>query len=140
MRNTKHLLIAGALVSLLALAGCTSSKPAADKATEGAPAAATAAKADTIKPGAQKMRSTIADLQKAVTAGDATKAKALTEALESAWEAFEDDVKAKDKALYGKIEDPLHAIQAGVKASSLDQKLLGDQIKELDGLLAELTK
>lgn len=95
---------------------------------------------DPIKSGAQAMRSQLAELQKALEAGDQAKAKTGAEKLEEAWAKFEDGVKAKDKALYGQIEDPLHAIEAGVKVSPLDAKTLGEQVKVLDGLLAGLVK
>lgn len=93
-----------------------------------------------IKGGAQKMRTVLADVQKAVEAGDETKAKSGGVELEEAWLKFEDAVKAKDKDAYEKVEKPLGAIQAGVKISPLDKKALGEQIKQLDGLLGDLVK
>jgi len=122
MKRITTTLLAAALVSALALAGC-SAKSGTD-----------------IKGGAQKMKSALANVQKAVDAGDEAKAKSGATELEEAWEKFEDAVKEKDKEAYEKIEKPLGAIEAGVKVSPLDKKALGDQIKELDGLLGNLAK
>ena len=115
--------IAVLVVAAVALTGC-GAKPSTDP----------------IKSGASTMRSQLAELQKALEAGDQAKAKTGAEKLEEAWAKFEDGVKAQDKALYGQIEDPLHAIEAGVKVSPLDAKTLGEQVKVLDGLLAGLVK
>lgn len=91
-----------------------------------------------ITGGALSMRSALVDLQQALDAGDGGRARAGATALETAWAKFEDDVRARDKALYGKIEEPLGAIQGGVKADQLDAKVIGDQVRVLDGLLVQL--
>lgn len=114
--------IAVFLVAAVVLAGC-SSKPS-----------------DPIKAGASAMRSQLAELRKALESGDAAKAQAGAKELEETWEKFEDGVKDKDKTLYGQIEDPLHAIEAGVKVRPLDAKTLGEQVRKLDDLLVGLTK
>lgn len=93
-----------------------------------------------IKSGATQMRTVLANVKKAIDANDAAKAKTEADNLEQAWAKFEDLVKEKDKSLYQDIEEPLHAIEAGVKASPLDQKLLSTQAEALDGLLVPLTK
>jgi iron uptake system EfeUOB component EfeO/EfeM len=93
-----------------------------------------------IKTGATNMRTVLADVKKAVDANDAEKVKTQAVALEDAWAKFEDAVKAKDKAIYDQIEEPLQAVEGGAKVSPLDQKVLTTQIQALDGLLAPLTK
>lgn len=120
MKKSLVLSLVLALVAVLALTGCSASTD--------------------IKSGATKMKSVLADVQKAVDAGDAEKAKKEADELDEAWEKFEDGVKEKDKALYGNIEDHLSAIKAGAKKSPLDKNLLATEIKALDGLLVGLTK
>lgn len=102
--------------------------------------ACSAASGTEIKSGAQKMQAILTDVKSAVEAKDAAKATTEAEEMHEAWEKFEDAVKAKDKDLYEKIEEPLGAIRAGVKVSPLDQKVLTEQIAKLDGLLAGLVK
>lgn len=133
MMRSKVLLVAGILLSTLLLTACSST-------AGGSKSAPAQPQSDAIKTGAQAMRTELAGLQKAIEAGDAAKAKAGADALEAAWQKFEDDVKAKDKTTYGNIEDPLGAIEAGVKATPLDKATLADQVKKLDALLADLTK
>jgi len=120
--------LAGLLLLSLILVACGS-------AAGGNPAPAVS-----IQAGAQAMRQALAGVQKAVEAADVNQAKAGGDALEAAWAKFEDAVKAKDKALYGQIEEPLGAIEAGVKATPMDLTTLAGQIRKLDGLLAPLAK
>lgn len=91
-----------------------------------------------IADGAKQMRTELAELKKAVDAGDAANIKKYAEETDEAWEKFEDAVKEKDKDAYAKIEDPLHAITAAAKEATPNQKLLQEQIAKLDALLAEL--
>ena len=93
-----------------------------------------------IKGGATKMKVTLAEVKKAVEAGDQATAKAKADALEEDWGKFEDAVKAKDKAMYADIEDPLAVIGAGTKKAQMDQKAILDGIAKLDGLLDSLVK
>lgn len=117
------------VVSALALTGC------------GGSAASTAATSGgDVKSGAAQMQATLADLQKAVDAGDTAKAQKDGAALEEAWAKFEDTVKAQNKDMYGKIEDVLTPIEAGAKQSPLDAKTLSGQIKALNDLMGQLAK
>ncbi|HWI52138.1 MAG TPA: hypothetical protein VNT01_08345 [Symbiobacteriaceae bacterium] len=133
--KSKSLLIGAALIASLSLTACSAAET---KPTTAAPAA-TEQKVD-IKSGAEKMRHELADLKGALEAGNAAKAKEYANEAHEAWEVFEDAVKAKDKAVYEKIEEPLSAITAGVKAATLDKKILGEQVAKLDALLADLVK
>ncbi len=129
--------LALAALSLTACGGAADTK--APAAASAAPASNASAPADS-KAGATAMRKELAELKGALEAKDAAKAQMYAEETDEAWESFEDGVKAKDKALYEKIEDPLHAITAGVKVSPLDTKVLLEQVAKLDALLAELAK
>ncbi|HEY3368398.1 MAG TPA: hypothetical protein VGK74_25370 [Symbiobacteriaceae bacterium] len=139
------------ITTALTVAACGGVKPAADPKTPApapaatqpaAPAPAPAANNDAaaIKAGVAKMRQQMAPLKEALNAGDAAKAQKYADDTDGAWDTFEDAVKAKDKDLYEKIEDPLHALTAGAKAATLDKKLMLDQVAKLDALLGELTK
>jgi iron uptake system EfeUOB component EfeO/EfeM len=93
-----------------------------------------------IADGSKKMQNTLTELKKSVDSGDAAKVKQGASALEESWEKFEDGVKDKDKALYEKVEDPLHAIEAGAKADKLDAAALNKSITELGAALDEVAK
>jgi len=93
-----------------------------------------------IADGATQMKDTLKQLNTDLSAKDAGKVKTDSENLEKSWSQFEDNVKAKDQALYGKVEDPLGIIEAGAKASSLDQATLTKASKELDAVLTDVAK
>ncbi|PEJ58371.1 hypothetical protein CN692_08845 [Bacillus sp. AFS002410] len=93
---------------------------------------------DAIKTGSDDMIKTISELKTQVSNNDEAKAKESGEALEKSWEKFEDSVKDKDKALYGKVETPLHIIEAGVKVSPLDADTLNQAGDELKSVLKEV--
>lgn len=142
MKSRIVLLTAMMMTAAISLAACggTPAQKTTPEATK--PAAVSAPKADAqpVKDGATKMRQTLAELKGLVSAGDAAKAQAAAKETDETWEKFEDQVKEQDKALYEKIEDPLHAILAGVKVTPLDKAVLTGQIDQLDGLLAGLAK
>jgi outer membrane murein-binding lipoprotein Lpp len=122
MRKSTSILLAAMLILALALTGCS-----------------TGSKKSSVADGAKQMLTEVAALKDAITKNDAAKAKEAAGEIEEAWEAFEDAVKDKDKALYEQIEDPLGVIQAGTKdGKSLDAKLLTEQATKLEGLLGKL--
>ncbi|WP_245208939.1 hypothetical protein [Gottfriedia endophytica] len=93
-----------------------------------------------IADGATQMKETLKQLNTDLNAKDAEKVKTDSENLEKSWSQFEDNVKAKDQALYGKVEDPLGIIEAGAKASSLDQATLTKASNDLDAVLTDVAK
>jgi ABC-type phosphate transport system auxiliary subunit len=93
-----------------------------------------------IADGATQMKDTLKQLNTDLSAKDAGKVKTDSENLEKSWSQFEDNVKAKDQALYGKVEDPLGIIEAGAKASQLDQATLTKASKDLDAVLTDVAK
>ncbi|WP_129689816.1 hypothetical protein [Gottfriedia acidiceleris] len=93
---------------------------------------------DAIKTGSDDMIKTISELKTQISNNDEAKAKDSGEALEKSWEKFEDSVKDKDKALYEKVETPLHIIEAGVKVSPLNADTLNQAGDELEGVLKEV--
>lgn len=93
---------------------------------------------DAIKTGSDDMIKTISELKTQVSNNDEAKAKESGEALEKSWEKFEDSVKDKDKALYEKVETPLHIIEAGVKVSPLNADTLNQAGDELESVLKEV--
>lgn len=93
---------------------------------------------DAIKTGSDDMIKTISELKTQISNNDEAKAKDSGEALEESWEKFEDSVKDKDKALYEKVETPLHIIEAGVKVSPLNADTLNQAGDELESVLKEV--
>lgn len=88
-----------------------------------------------LKDGVAAMKHDLDGAQKAIDAGDAAKAQQAVTAADEAWEQFEDQVKAKNKDLYAKAEDQLHAIAAAVKATPLDAKVAAAAITKLNTYL-----
>ncbi|MEE6451345.1 hypothetical protein RAH41_12300 [Gottfriedia acidiceleris] len=91
-----------------------------------------------IKTGSDDMIKTISELKTQISNNDEAKAKDSGEALEKSWEKFEDSVKDKDKALYEKVETPLHIIEAGVKVSPLNADTLNQAGDQLESVLKEV--
>jgi iron uptake system EfeUOB component EfeO/EfeM len=149
--KAKTLLIGATLVAALALSACSaggggggqkgqdSQQKASAGGGGGGGGGTDKAKTDPISKGVADMRTQMADLRSAIDAGDTAKAQKAAKQLDDAWDKFEDKVKAKDKDLYDRIEDPLHAVIAGVKGTPLDKKSLTEQLDKLDGLLDEAT-
>ncbi|WJH35975.1 hypothetical protein MJA45_27325 [Paenibacillus aurantius] len=97
--------------------------------------AACSSKSGSTKDGAKKMQDTLVQMQKNVDAGDTAQIKKNAEELEETWEGFEDDVKKNQADVYGKVEDPLGAIQTGAKQSKPDPAVMKDQITKLNEAL-----
>ncbi|MGE7907197.1 hypothetical protein ACQKNS_22635 [Peribacillus sp. NPDC094092] len=95
-------------------------------------------KSVSISDGAKDMKQTIADLNAQLKAKDATKVKESGAKLEESWQTFEDEVKDKSPDLYGKVETPLHTIEAGATSSPLDLPTLTKAVNELDGVLSDV--
>jgi ABC-type phosphate transport system auxiliary subunit len=93
-----------------------------------------------IADGATQMKDTLKQLNTDLSSKDAEKVKTDSENLEKSWSKFEDNVKEKDATLYGKVEDPLGIIEAGAKASSLDQATLTKASNDLDAVLTDVAK
>ncbi|MGX9136401.1 hypothetical protein ACWV26_18995 [Rummeliibacillus sp. JY-2-4R] len=93
-----------------------------------------------ISDGAKEMQQTIKDLKTQIEEKDATQAKVSGENLEKTWQKFEDGVKEKNADLYGKVETPLHLIEAGVKSQPLDATTLNKAADELNSVLSEVGK
>jgi iron uptake system EfeUOB component EfeO/EfeM len=96
--------------------------------------------AEGIKAGAAEMTTAIKALKDALAKGDAKVAEEQINKADAAWYVFEHDVKAKNADLYEKLEEPLKAIQAGVKQSPLDAKTLTTLADQLQGFVDQLTK
>lgn len=135
--KSKHVLIAFAILSAFALTACGG---AAKTAAQPAATATAASAQPSLATGVSAMRQVLAETQKAITAGDAAKAQLEAKEIDEAWEKFEDDVKAKNKDLYGKIEEQLQLIQAATKATPMDSKAATDAGTKLGALLDDLLK
>lgn len=136
--NSKRALLALATISALALTACGGAKSAPQPAAV-QPAAVTATQSS-LEAGVAQMRQVLTDTQKAVAAGDTAKAQLDAKAVDEAWESFEDQVKVKNKDLYGKVEEQLQALQAAVKPEQIDTKLASEIAGKLSSLLDDLLK
>jgi iron uptake system EfeUOB component EfeO/EfeM len=133
MFKSKRYLIGAALIAALSLTACSATKAPAAPAAE--------QKAVSIADGVQKMLRELDELKDDIEKGDAAKAKEHANEVHEAWESFEDGVKAKDKAMYEQIEEPLGALVSGTKdGKSLDKKVLSEQANKLESLLKQLAK
>ncbi len=92
------------------------------------------------KTGAAAMRQHLSELNKAVDSGDTAKMQEKATAVDRAWTQFEDAVRSKSKKQYETVEDHLHAILAGVRASPVDKNKVKQQISGLDKQLEGLSK
>jgi iron uptake system EfeUOB component EfeO/EfeM len=138
MLKSKTALVAAAMLTALSLTACSSTQPTPKPA---APAAEQKSEPKvSIADGTKSMLKELGDLKADIAKGDAAQAKSHFDEAHEAWETFEDDVKAKDKDLYGKIEEQLDVLKAGTKAATLDQKVLSDAVAKLEPLLTPLTK
>jgi iron uptake system EfeUOB component EfeO/EfeM len=134
--KSRKLLVPILVVAALSLTACgNNNEKTADetKKTE-----QSSPKSVSISDGAKDMKQTIADLNSQLKAKETTKVKESGAKLEESWQTFEDDVKAKSPDLYGKVETPLHTIEAGATSSPLDAPTLTKAAKELDGVLSDV--
>ncbi|MFE4814780.1 hypothetical protein ACFQ9Y_27390 [Peribacillus simplex] len=134
--KSRKLLVPIIVVAALSLTACGSNNE--KKADETKKTEQSSPKSVSIGDGVKDMKQTIADLNAQLKAKDATKVKDSGAKLEESWQTFEDDVKAKSPDLYGKVETPLHTIEAGATSSPLDAPTLTKAAKELDGILSEV--
>jgi iron uptake system EfeUOB component EfeO/EfeM len=151
--NAKTLLISATLAAALALTACSAGGGGggggqggggqkgqeSTQKSGGGGGGTDKAKSDPISKGVADMRTQMGDLRSAIDSNDSAKAQKAAKQLDEAWDKIEDKVKAKDRNLYDRIEDPLHAVIAGVKGTPLDKKSLTEQLDKLDGLLDEAT-
>jgi iron uptake system EfeUOB component EfeO/EfeM len=119
MKKLTTMILALALVSVFALAGCGT-------------------KDSKVSDGVNQMLETTDQLSKAITAGDQEKVKEVGPKLEEQWSSFEDDVKKDNKDLYEKIEKYLDPTIAGSEAENLDKEALGTLNNQLEDALKEL--
>jgi iron uptake system EfeUOB component EfeO/EfeM len=134
--KSRKLLVPIIVVAALSLTACGTNNE--KKADETKKTEQSSPKSVSISDGAKDMKQTIADLNAQLKAKDATKVKESGAKLEESWQTFEDDVKAKSSDLYGKVETPLHTIEAGATSSPLDAPTLTKAAKELDGVLSDV--
>lgn len=90
--------------------------------------------------GLENMRSILKELSGELTNKENTKLVKTSEGLEKNWSSFEDGIKENYPSIYEKIEQPLGTIQAAVKVTPLDAKVLNASIVELDKVLEDLQK
>lgn len=88
--------------------------------------------------GIQNMRDVLKKMKEQLANKEEEDAIKTSEGLEGNWKQFEDNVKAKSPALYEKIEEPLHTINAAVKVKPLDTKTLNTNIDNLNKQLQKL--
>jgi hypothetical protein len=95
---------------------------------------------DATTSGLENMRTALKEMNTQLSSKEEDKAIKTSEKLEENWKPIEDGIKDSFKDLYGKVESPLGAINAGVKVNPLDTKSLSSSIEELDKELNQLQK
>ncbi|GKU27588.1 hypothetical protein CFOLD11_44150 [Clostridium folliculivorans] len=90
--------------------------------------------------GLENMKSILKELSGEITNKEDAKIVKTSEGLEKNWSSFEDGIKKNYPSIYEKVEQPLGTIQAAVKVTPLDTKVLDTSIVELDKVLEELQK
>ncbi|AGK53256.1 hypothetical protein [Bacillus sp. 1NLA3E] len=119
MKKLTSMILAIGLVSVLVLAGCSSTD-------------------SKVSDGVNNMLDTTGQLSKAIDSGDQAKVKEVGPKLEDQWSSFEEDVKKDNKDLYEKIEKYLDPTIAGSEASELDKDALNTLNDQLTDALKEL--
>jgi iron uptake system EfeUOB component EfeO/EfeM len=133
-----------ALVTTIALSGCSSQQTAPQPKTsnEAVSQPKAEASAPNIKEGVAKLLKTAKQVRKAATSGDQAKVKENGPKLEEVWSSFEDGVKEKYPDAYKNIEKYLNPAIAAAKADPLDKdallKLDNQLIDELFSFSAQL--
>ncbi len=136
--KTRKLIVPVLLATSLALAACSGANT--NNTTKEEQTSNESKATLSISDGAKEMQQTIKDLKTQINEKDATQAKVSGEDLEKTWQKFEDGVKEKNADLYGKVETPLHLIEAGVKSQPLDATTLNKAADELTAVLSEVGK
>lgn len=90
--------------------------------------------------GIDNMRAALKEMNTQLSNKEEDKAVKTSDKLENNWKQFEDGIKASYKDLYEKVEASLGTIQAAVKVTPLDTKVLTTSINELDKTLNQLQK
>jgi thiamine kinase-like enzyme len=130
-----------AIVTVLTLTGCASKKAEQQNTpVKEQPKVEEAQKTLTISKGTQNMIDALNKMKERLEAKD--EAAVITEGskLEDNWKPIEDAVKAKNKEVYIKVEEPLDAVNAGIKIKPLDAKALSKNIDELKEQLEQVLK
>src|SRR6476660_5994125 len=116
--KSRKLIVPILFATSLTLAACSGANT--NKQTDEATTTTTVS----ISDGAKEMKQTITDLKAQLNEKDAAKVEESGANLEKSWQKFEDEVKDKSADLYGKVETPLHTIEAGAKSQQLDEQTL----------------
>lgn len=86
----------------------------------------------------QDMNTALKKINKFVSPLNEEKVTKYADRLEKYWSSIEDTVKAKNPALYEKVEGPLGIIEAGVKVKPIDGKTITAATEALDKVLTEV--
>jgi iron uptake system EfeUOB component EfeO/EfeM len=141
MIKLKSFVAVTALVTVLTLTGCSSNKAEQQNTqVKEQPKVEETQKTLTISQGTQNMIDALNKMKERLEAKD--EAAVITEGskLEENWKPIEDAVKDKNKEVYSKVEEPLDAVNAGIKIKPLDTKALGKNIEELKEQLEQVLK
>lgn len=137
----KYLVVGTALLTVFAFVGCTSKKSEQPKSQSKIEQNVEKKQAAlTIGEGTKNMRDVLKEMKADISAKQDDAASKVGAKLEENWSVIEDSVKVKNKALYGKVEDPLDTINAAIKVKPLDTKTVLAQIDTLDKVLADVQK
>jgi len=141
MIKLKNFVAVSALVTVLTLTGCASNKAEQQNTqVNEQPKVEETQKTLTVSQGTQNMIDALNKMKDKLAAKD--EAAVITEGLklEENWKPIEDAVKDKNKEVYSKVEEPLDAVNAGIKIKPMDTKALGKNIDELKEQLEQVLK
>lgn len=116
MKILRNLFITATLITIFVLTGCTSKnvEQTTNRAKDHA-AVTKSTKTLSISEDTKNMRNAITETKEKLSVNDENGAIIAASKLEENWINFEDSVKNKNIELYGKVEGPLDAINAGIK-------------------------
>lgn len=140
--NLKYLVAGAALITVFAVVGCTSKNAeqpkSQTKVEQKVEQKVEEKQTPSIGVGTQNMIDAIKEMKEKLEAKDEAGAIKEGAKLEENWKVIEDAVKDKNKDLYGKVEDPLDAINGALKVKPLDEKVLIKNADELNEILEQV--
>ena len=130
-------------ISLLALAGCDSTKEASTpKTSPSAVPAATAVKTEkaTSQGNYAELSGVVSSTKAAVETGNFAKAKTEFGKFEKAWKKVEDGIKAKDPKSYDAVEETTEKVMAEFKKSQPSKDQVLAQLQSLEKTINSIPK
>jgi major membrane immunogen (membrane-anchored lipoprotein) len=127
-----------AVISLLALVGCSNPETATIQTNPNGSVAS--APATTSTTGNKSLLTIVSKTKTAVTSGNFVEAKKEFDEFEDAWEEVEDGIKAKSRNNYETIETNLDEVTGELKASKPQKEKLMTALQSLEKTITAVSK